>query len=551
MAFPKLSTDKNSLPQTQAEATTFESGIDPREYHLGPGDELQCRFWASGEAFYPVVSSDYMLLIPFLGAFDTHGKTFDQIRAEVMQNANASFAGTKTESGKPPVTLTLYEPRKVFVKVKGDVTTPGTYALSAATRADIAIDLANRTDPERQMQPDAETQKQRLKEEARAKQLQSIFGERGVAQASERYITVTHGDGTTDRVDIVRYDGTRDAKASPPLREGDVIIVPLRDPNGASLGVYGAVQSPGDFEFVQGDSLLSAIQYAFGPSANADLRHVELTRIGSNGEPDPPVVYDLSAIKAHAAPDVQLMPNDRIIVRANHEERRGAVVAVRGEVAEPGVFPIADGKTTLSEVIKNAGGLTASAYPAGSYILRHGHEARLTAGAPEDVEMMERLENLSVSDTSNFKRQMATRPPTVIVDMDRLLVQGDHAADVSLSDGDEVVIRKRPTTVYVGGFVNNAGYVSYDNGAPLNYYVARAGGYADGAQKSQTVVIKLRTKAWMDPGDTKIDPGDEIFVPKEPDLSDEYQLQKLQTIATVFTAVLSAIQLYVLITRKP
>jgi protein involved in polysaccharide export with SLBB domain len=533
---PKLSTDKNSLPPTQAESMTFESGIDPREYHLGPGDVFQCRFWASGEAFYPVVSSDYMLLIPFLGAFDARGKTFEQLRDSVMRNANESFSA-KAGAGKLPVSLTLYEPRKVFVKVKGDVLSPGTYALSAATRPDIAIDLANKAPQEGQVLGDPETQKQKLKYENRKRQLQSIFGERGSAQASARNITVTHGDGTTDRIDIVRYDAIRDSKAAPPLREGDVIDVPLRDANGPSLGVYGAVQSPGDFEFVQGDSLMSAIQYAFGPSANADLRHVELTRISENGEAEAPVIYDLSAIQAHNAPDVRLVPNDRIIVRAKPEERRGAVVAVRGEVAEPGVFPIADGKTMLSEVIHDAGGLTALAYPAAGYILRHGRDESLTAGSPDDVTTMERLANLSVADTGNFRMQMALRPPTVVVDMDRLFVQGDRSADVKLDDGDEIVVRKRPTTVYVGGFVNNAGYVGYEDGAPLNYYIARAGGYADGAVKSETVVVKLRSKAWMDPGDTKIEPGDEIFVPKRPDNPIGYEVQTISTIAGLVTGL--------------
>jgi protein involved in polysaccharide export with SLBB domain len=515
---------------------TFESGIDPHEYHLGPGDVFQCRFWASGESFYPVVSSDYILLIPFLGAFDTHGKTFEQLRDTIMRNANESF-GAKAGAGKPPITLTLYEPRKVFVKVKGNVTSPGTYAMSAATRADIAIDLANRTDFDKQSSSDAETQKKVSKEQDRKKQLQAIFGERSAAQASKRYITVSHGDGTTDRVDIVRYDAIRDEKSSPPLREGDVIVVPLRDPSGPSLGVYGAVQSPGDFEFVPGDSLMSAIQYAFGPSADADLHHVELTRINENGEIEAPVVYDLSAIQAHNAPDVRLMPNDRIIVRAKPEERRGAVVAVRGEVAEPGVFPITDGKTTLSDVIRNAGGLTPLAYPSAGYILRHGHDENLTAGSSEDVTTIERLANLSVADTGNFRMQMALRPPTVVVDMDKLFVQGDKSADVKLSDGDEIVIRRRPTTVYVGGFVNNAGYVGYEDGASLSYYIARAGGYADGAVKSETVVVKLRSKAWMDPSNTKIEPGDEIFVPKESDYPIGYSIQTISTLAGLITGV--------------
>jgi protein involved in polysaccharide export with SLBB domain len=195
--------------------------------------------------------------------------------------------------------------------------------------------------------------------------------------------------------------------------------------------------------------------------------------------------------------------------------------------------------------------LTTLAYPSAGYILRHGRDENLTAGSSDDVTTISRLANLSVADTGNFRMQMALRPPTVVVDMDRLLVQGDKSADVKLADGDEIVIRRRPTTVYVGGFVNNAGYVGYEEGAPLNYYIARAGGYADGAVKSETVVVKLRSKAWMDPDDTKIEPGDEIFVPKRPDNPIGYEVQNIISIGGLITGVGSLIvALYLAFIKK-
>ena len=204
---------------------------------MGPGDVLECRFWTSGDAFYPVVSSDNTLLIPNLGAFNTQGKTFEQVRDEVMQKAVESFAARKNSSSNPLLSLTIYQPRRIFVKVEGDVASPGVYTLSSAMRADVAVDLANEKNAALTPQPDAATLQRERMQEPEKKRLESIFGTREVAAASQRYITVAHDDGTTSRVDLVRYDAMHDPSAAPPLREGDVIHVPFRDLRGPSIGV--------------------------------------------------------------------------------------------------------------------------------------------------------------------------------------------------------------------------------------------------------------------------------------------------------------------------
>ncbi len=528
-------------PPTSVEAQAFQSGIDPNEYHMGPGDILQCRFWTSGDAYYPVVSSDQSLVVPLLGSFDVRGKTLDAVRQEILQKASESFAKSKVSE---PVSITLYQPRKVYVKVQGDVLTPGAYVLSAATRADIVVDLANHKNTEATTPPDFQAQQRYLDEQRQSKQLQSIFGNRDVITASQRYIQVSHNDGTTDRVDIVRYNALHDPKSSPPLREGDVIDVPFRDVTAGVLGVYGAVRSPGDFEFVQGDSLSSAIKYAFGPTAQADLAHVEISRSNGNGEVQTKV-YNVEAILSHSAPDVPLQRGDIINVPGKHESMHSAVVAVRGEVEMPGVYPIREGETHIADVVKEAGGLTPYAYPKGSRVLRHGPNSLLMAGTTNDIQRVSRLANMTVEDTASFARQLAMREPDIAVDLDRVLTQGDKSADVTLADGDEIIIQRRPTTVYVSGFVNRSGYVSYQEGAPLRYYIAQAGGYAPGAVKSETVVIKAGTKAWSDPSDTRIDAGDEIFVPKEPDIPLDVKRNEITSYATLALAIASfALTLY-------
>ena len=517
---------------------TFESSVEPSEYHLGPGDVFECRFWTSGETFYPKVSADDKLFVPNLGSFDVRNKTLASLDSELDIKIAQSFSSRKLDPNNPPVTMSLYAPRNIYVSVQGDVETPGRYVFSAGNRGDLAVDVANRIDPALQSQQlNNINPNDRLIRENGKKRLNAIFGNREAIAASQRYITVVHADGTRDRVDLVRYRTMHDPKAAPPLREGDVIDVPLRDMNAPSLGVYGAVFSAGDFEFVPGDSLSAAVKYAFGPKPNADLHHVELTRITANGDVNPPTVYDLTRIEAHADPDVPLMPNDQIVVRALPEQHIGAIVDVRGEVAEPGAYPITDGKTTLSDVIREAGGLTKDAYAQGGTVLRHGYGEQLVAGTPEDIARSSRLEDLSVSDTGNYSKQLSMRPPYVAVNMQRLFIQGDHSADVVLNDGDEIVIPRQPTTVYVNGFVNNAGYVNYSNDAPLSYYIAQAGGYANGADKSTTAVIKYPSKSWMEPGDTKIEPGDEIYVPKEPDYPVGYETQNLSSIAGLLTGI--------------
>jgi protein involved in polysaccharide export with SLBB domain len=311
-----------------------------------------------------------------------------------------------------------------------------------------------------------------------------------------------------------------------------VIYVPFRDPYIGSVGVYGAVKAPGDYEFVTGDSLSQFVRYAFGLQSNADADHIELTRTTADGTLHT-TVHNLSAILGHAAPDVLLQPSDRIVVPAIENRAKAAVVNVRGEVENPGIVPIIDGKTKLSEVIRQVGGFRPDAALNAAAIIRRGYDQTNSVGSEEDRLALTRLSDFPVTDTGNFQRQLGLRAPTVVVDMKRLFTDGDSSQDVVLRDGDHIVIPMAPTTVYVYGFVNKPGFVTVIPNGRLSDYIAEAGGYAEGAVKGHTRIIKAGSKAWIDPGDTQIEPGDEIYVPKEPDYSETYNLTMAQTVVGI------------------
>jgi ornithine cyclodeaminase/alanine dehydrogenase-like protein (mu-crystallin family) len=81
------------------------------------------------------------------------------------------------------------------------------------------------------------------------------------------------------------------------------------------------------------------------------------------------------------------------------------------------------------------------------------------------------------------------------------------------------------------------GYLPYVEGATLKDYIAAAGGYAEGAVESKTRIIKAQTKQWMEPDETTIQPGDEIYVPKEGDFSEDYSWRVAGSIAGIVSGV--------------
>lgn len=535
------------------DAMIFDGAVEASEYRLGPGDVLQFRSWTSNDAMTVMVSADNTLVIPRVGEFNVKGKTLEKAREDIyVQTARLFRKSTaKVDSMQNVFSLTLAQPRRIAVSVLGEVETPGIYTFTGATRADIAVKIADKADQGQQIIADQTRQKELEKRKREQDRLRPYLGTSEEDIASQRYIRVQHADGTSDRLDLVRFNATHDPRFAPLLREGDVIFVPFRKPLEGRIGVYGAVNGPSDFEFVEGDSLWAMVRAAYGPSSSADLTKVELTRMSQDGELFTTTVIDAKAIMEGRAADVPLVAGDRIFVRDRPDLRELSRVIVKGEVERPGVYPIHRTNTRLSEVIKQAGGFTDYAFVNGGTVTRRKLDIdNKDITSDEEAKLVGRVANLEVIDTANFRFQTEVRQGYVAVDMYSLFKEGNTTQDITLRDGDVISIPPTPNTVYVWGYVGSVGHVPYKAGADAYYYIGAAGGFAEGAEEDGMRVIKARTRNWVEPDETAVQPGDEIFVPQRGLYPDDYTLRTTSLIVGILGAIAGTVFTIILITRE-
>ncbi|MEM3136828.1 MAG: hypothetical protein QXW37_08945, partial [Candidatus Nitrosotenuis sp.] len=81
------------------------------------------------------------------------------------------------------------------------------------------------------------------------------------------------------------------------------------------------------------------------------------------------------------------------------------------------------------------------------------------------------------------------------------------------------------------------GHVPFAMKASVSYYIDKAGGFTDRARTGDVKIIKAKTKQWLDPGDTVIEDGDYIWVPKEIERPFIYYTTIVSHLATILSAV--------------
>jgi protein involved in polysaccharide export with SLBB domain len=454
------------------------------------------------------VSADGSLIVPRIGAVPVAGLTLKQTREKVygaLKKKYASFEGT----------LSLVQPRPIIIDVQGVVKTRGLMTLTAATPVSIALQMAevekDNDKPSAQMllqggdPSSAPNYRDRLGHR--------YFGMREMDSRSLRRVLVQHSDGSVSRADIPMYEATRDGKYDPLLREGDLIIVPEREVGAPSIGIFGAVQRPGMFEFVEGDRISDLVRMGFGVDPAKTITRAELTR-----ESKETIVLDVNALRDPSKMvDTPLMPGDRLFVHSEQRRSTNGGAAIDGEVLTPGIYPIQPGVTKLTDLVQMAGGFTAEAWPGLSEMYRRqtGIDGFALDVAREKDRNFEKS-SLYNEDTLYWSVGARVREGQVAVNFHRLFVNGDHAEDVTLEDGDIVLVPRNTGTVYVYGQVNQNGFVPWTEGKDFDWYIERAGGFGTSASEGRAAVIKSNTRAWLDPDDAVIGPGDIIYVPHDP-----------------------------------
>jgi polysaccharide export outer membrane protein len=363
---------------------------------------------------------------------------------------------------------------------------------------------------------------------------------------SLRGITLKRSDGEVLKLDLQKFRLEGDFKNDPYLKNDDVIIFPPYDIETNFISVLGAVNKPDKFYFVEGDRLSDAIELAQGLNKSYEnVTMAEIDRLSYDGQTMDSIIVNINS-------NVKLQRGDRIIVLADATQKRDFKVTILGEVNRPGEIPITKDKTTITEVIEKAGGfkndasLIRSKLFSGSSlesVLEKEYGITLKNipefTSPEaqktyldyENELMIRMSNLTEQDTAYFyiENQIRLYSPSGTVDFTKISDTSSVDSKYVVKDGDIIIIPRKENVIYVFGQVPDPGRINFVNGKNYEYYIDKAGGYGDYADKD-VMIIKGSSHNWIHADDQAVlQEGDFIYIPKNPIRSFRYYLAETAT----------------------
>ena len=518
---------QNTLPDLQSLSSLFSlsqqtpkpqaltpgdlmNAIDENTYHVDSGDEFYIRVDVQGpdvKIFNPVVSADGMLVLPDVSALYVRGMLLKEAKRRIYRHLKDFYSGAEID-------VSLSKVHKVRVSVIGALEPVVKLDLTSADRLVDAIQnivVAYQADT------------------SRAKLLDHV---------SARRIDVIRNN-VRHRYDLLKFMRLGDLSQNPLLRSNDVIFVHYRDSLKSNLVVGGEVGQPGVYEFVPGDYLMLAVKLAGGMLPSADSNRIELYRRGNEGG------FVRRVLRLPADSALALQAGDQLFVRAKPKNREQKFVEVEGEVKYPGIYPIEEGKTRLSQVVQWFGGFTEDAAPELAFVQREVKRNKKLEKGLEAMRMMNvQNKQMPTTDMSFIKDYYRQNLQILQADFGKI-AQGDNPnLDFLLQNGDRIVVPARVMAVTVAGAVRNPGIYPYVKGATLKDYVKMAGGYAPRARKGLTKLIKYKSGAWLDAAGKSVPaPGDKIFVPQRNEIEFWPMLKEVVTmvaqLGTIFIIIRS------------
>ncbi len=349
------------------------------------------------------------------------------------------------------------------------------------------------------------------------------------------------------------------------------------------VSVFGAVRNTGEFRFGEGMTLQDLLLQAGGLTQKAQASRIEVSRImdGSSNKLNPiraivkniKITQDL--ILSSEAQGFTLKPFDQVFVRENPDYEEPINIVLTGEVKYPGTYSLLAKDERVSSVIKRAGGLTDYAYLDGVKMFRKFKVQKLNDENLNIPNIL--LDSILINaELSNiYNKELLERErlknkhlsfdslvyDVVYFDMHKALSKAHSKHNITLLEGDSIVVPKHLDLVRVAGDLHNINGSSISApffGKRAHYYVRNfAGGYAKDNKKSKTIVVYPNgvTKKSLNLGlftiSPKVKPGATIKVNSEHKVKRrkkeeiDYNLH-IQTVITQITAVMS---LWLLIDR--
>ena len=299
-------------------ALTFEPNSNmatPKNYRLGPGDEVIIDIWGvSEDNIRQQISPDGRIMISQLGPVYLNGLTVDEANKQLKNIFAKKYSGVGSDTD---INLTLGQIRSIQIDVLGEVTRPGTYRISPFSNA-----------------------------------FHALYNAGGINDiGSVRNIEIFRNGKKLSSIDVYDFLFKGKDVGNVRLQEGDVIKVP---PYNELVHVEGNVKRPMFYELKDNENLAKLIEFAGGFTGDAYSDVVRVLRL--NG-----LDKELNTVESSDYSSYLLKDGDVVSIGTVTDEYTNKV-EIGGSVYRPGTYAISDNVRTLRQLIQTAEGLTDDAY---------------------------------------------------------------------------------------------------------------------------------------------------------------------------------------------
>jgi len=391
---------------------TFDPSLNiptPKNYQIGPGDEIIIDVWGASEQTYQqIVSPDGYIIIQNLGPIYLNGLMIDRATERIKSRLSKIYSGLAPEDGRSPNTfaqVSLGQVRTIKVTVIGEVRTPGTYDVSALATVFNALYLSggptvNGSFREIELIRNNKVfkvldiydflvrgiQKNNVQLEdldiIRIKPFENRVEVVGEIKREGIY-EVKNGESFADLIEFVggfsenAYQGiikvrrntgkekrlldvTQEKLSLTQPQNGDYVLV-----NGIlerfenRVQIVGAVFREGEYELTDQLTVLKLIEKAEGLRGDAFLDRGTIFRTHEDFSTEV-IPFNLRQMLKGELEDIPLFREDLIKISSIYDLKEEFYVSIGGTVREPGNYPYMENMTVI-ELIIEAGGLLESA----------------------------------------------------------------------------------------------------------------------------------------------------------------------------------------------
>lgn len=506
--------DKYYVDEMGLQATTdlypLNDTIDPESYILGSYDVISIYGIGLTNFFYRnlLINSQGDVITPLAGKINLNGYTINEAEIKL----NSTF---KTYVNETKIYLSLDKPRDIFVSVTGQIEKTESIIIKSGTQlstlfhqfinpsinkkyasnesstvSDLSRLVAVSADNNEQFNSYSETEENTLEQVSFIYDIRNIVIKRGVKSIT---------------ADLFAFFITGDSKYDVTLSNNDVIVFSEKNDDEPTISISGAVNKPFVTSYKNSDSFTDLIEYSRGFHVSSDTNNI--IRIRNLNDTTIREIFTLNELKNQV-----LLPNDSYVVASNnHVSKSKGTIEVIGEVRYPGIYPITEGQSNISDILSLAGGLAKNASPRAAYIDR----TKINEDYPINTNYNYNLNDI----IRNYDQYIEGL--TYLQIEQNILNNNQIAVDLSnpklldntyLFNNDKLIIPKDSQSIKIIGQVNNPGTYRYINEGSLNDYIKLANGLTSAADDQRIFVIKAGNRSILKPDQTQIQSGDIIFV---------------------------------------